>query len=215
MLTLNMITDSEYHTAVTPQPQPPSTVCLSSWKHPMLPKWYDRRLSTVLAAAAYTDGYSIYTTIDSKQQIAANDAIDRGLQAYDERHGYRGAERNLGNNPTRWKQVLEQTDTIGNLNRPVISVNEDNAVVLLKDGSSAMLTMEQMKWAKPYINVNKQGEEPMQPSDVVKVGDLVRIRKIDDNVRLSQPRHPGGPGCHEAQRWCHYCYCRRLQLLRQ
>jgi penicillin-binding protein 1A len=45
--------------------------------------------------AAYTDGYRVYTTLQSSLQNAANDAVLAGLTAYDKRHGYRGPEQNL------------------------------------------------------------------------------------------------------------------------
>lgn len=38
----------------------------------------------------YESGYRVITTVDSTQQRAANDAIRRGLHAYDKRHGFRG-----------------------------------------------------------------------------------------------------------------------------
>lgn len=44
---------------------------------------------------AYTDGYSVYTTIDSRLQASAQKAIVNGLLTYDERHGYRGPEQQL------------------------------------------------------------------------------------------------------------------------
>ena len=44
---------------------------------------------------AYTDGYSVYTTIDSRLQTAANSALRTTLQEYDLRHGYRGAAQNF------------------------------------------------------------------------------------------------------------------------
>ncbi|MCB1882322.1 MAG: transglycosylase domain-containing protein, partial [Gammaproteobacteria bacterium] len=44
---------------------------------------------------AYTDGYSVYTTIDSRLQTAANSALRTTLQEYDLRHGYRGAVKNF------------------------------------------------------------------------------------------------------------------------
>ena len=41
--------------------------------------------------AAYTAGLKVTTTIDSRLQRAANDALRGALTDYDERHGYRGA----------------------------------------------------------------------------------------------------------------------------
>nr|WP_288368393.1 transglycosylase domain-containing protein [uncultured Alcanivorax sp.] len=41
-------------------------------------------------ANIYTDGIRIITTVDSKRQQAAVNALRKGLHSYDERHGYRG-----------------------------------------------------------------------------------------------------------------------------
>ena len=42
--------------------------------------------------AAYNDGYVVYTTVESKLQQAAHDALLKGLRTYDWRHGWRGPE---------------------------------------------------------------------------------------------------------------------------
>ena len=39
---------------------------------------------------AYTDGYSVYTTVNANRQRAANKALRNALLGYDRRHGYRG-----------------------------------------------------------------------------------------------------------------------------
>ena len=187
MLTLNMITEIEYQTAVNT----PVTAVFHGLpielKAPYVAEMVRQEAIERFGTATYTDGYSIYTTIDSKQQRAANDAIDRGLQAYDERHGYRGAERNLGSDPSHWTKVVKEINPIGHLYPAVVTeVSDESATLLLQDGSSAQLMMEQMKWAKPYINANRQGPEPKLASEVVKVGDLIRVRKIGESFRLSQ-----------------------------
>jgi penicillin-binding protein 1A len=43
--------------------------------------------------AAYNDGYVVYTTVETKRQQAAHDAVLSGLRTYDWRHGWRGPER--------------------------------------------------------------------------------------------------------------------------
>jgi penicillin-binding protein 1A len=48
---------------------------------------------------AYVSGLSVYTTIDTRLQQAANDSIWNGLVAYDRRHGYRGVIRHVELNP--------------------------------------------------------------------------------------------------------------------
>jgi site-specific DNA-cytosine methylase len=42
---------------------------------------------------AYTEGYTAITTLDSALQAHAVTAVQRGIIAYDKRHGYRGAEQ--------------------------------------------------------------------------------------------------------------------------
>ncbi len=41
-------------------------------------------------SAAYTGGYSVYTTVNAVRQRAANNALRNALLDYDRRHGYRG-----------------------------------------------------------------------------------------------------------------------------
>ncbi len=138
-------------------------------------------------ASAYTDGYEVYTTIDAEQQRAANLAIDKGLQAYDERHGYRGPEQELGSNPAEWQQTLNTTSRIGQLHASVVTeVGEDYASLLFRDGSSAILEWNGMKWAKPYIDVNRQGQSPKKPEDILQPGYLIRVRNSDEGWKLSQ-----------------------------
>jgi penicillin-binding protein 1A len=40
-------------------------------------------------------GYRVTTTIDSRLQMAAQEAVRRALRSYDRRHGYRGAEEKI------------------------------------------------------------------------------------------------------------------------
>ena len=49
---------------------------------------------------AYTEGYRVITTVDSELQLQAQKAVINGILAYDKRHGYRGAEQNLGELPS-------------------------------------------------------------------------------------------------------------------
>ncbi len=53
---------------------------------------------SLFGESAYTRGYNIYTTVDSRLQAAGQQAIVNGLLAYTQRHGYRGPERRLGLN---------------------------------------------------------------------------------------------------------------------
>lgn len=58
---------------------------------------------------AYTEGFNVFTTIDSKAQKAAQKAVKDNIHAYDERHGYRGPVKYL------WQEKQEIEITEDNL----------------------------------------------------------------------------------------------------
>jgi membrane carboxypeptidase/penicillin-binding protein len=58
----------------------------------------------------YTSGLRVYTTVDSRLQEAANQALRNGLLDYDQRHGYRGPIRRLSLPPGVTEIALTDTD---------------------------------------------------------------------------------------------------------
>lgn len=54
-----------------------------------------RKAIDMFGVKAYTDGYRVYTTLDSNLQNSARQAVIDGLLEYDQRHGYRGPEQQL------------------------------------------------------------------------------------------------------------------------
>jgi len=46
-------------------------------------------------SAVHEGGLKVYTTLNTEMQKAANTSVREGLRAYDKRHGWRGADRNL------------------------------------------------------------------------------------------------------------------------
>ena len=139
-------------------------------------------------SAAYTDGFRVYTTTTSARQIAANQALTEGLIEYDQRHGYRGPEGRLaGTDREEWiKELGNYRGQSGLLPAVVSAVGQDSIMALLRDGSEHSIGWESMKWARPFININSLGPQPKAPSDVVKTGDVIRVRIIDDETLFSQ-----------------------------
>lgn len=149
--------------------------------------------------AAYTDGYTVRTTIDSKRQQAANQALRKALQDYDYRHGYRGPERqftldpeiNLEAEPESGKakllELIAGVSRIGELEPAlVVSVQERSAQVLLTSGELQQLQWNAISWARPYETENRLGAEPEVASDILKVGDLIRLLpNVDDKGVIS------------------------------
>jgi len=151
-----------------------------------------------LGADALTGGYSVVTTIDSRQQEAANRALREGLMAYDRRHGWRGAETHVELPPeataTDWRQALgERRSVVGLEPAIVLETSAAEARLGLADGQEITLPLARMTWARRYLNENARGPTPTRVSEVLAVGDIVRVfRDAEGEWQLGQiPRAQG------------------------
>jgi len=147
---------------------------------------------------AYIKGLNVFTTIDGRLQRAANKSLRHALRAYDVRHGYRGAKRNVELGPdgvkldneeseSLWREAIEGMEVVGGLHPAlVLEVEGQGARVYLRGGRLINLSWDGLKWAKPFINRNRQGKEPEQASDIIKSGDIIRIYKEQGQWYLGQ-----------------------------
>jgi len=131
---------------------------------------------------ALNDGYVIRTTIDSRMQDAANRALRDALIAYDQRHGYRGAEASVelaaDASPEDLAGHLESYRPIAGLMPGIVSqADASEALVQLWDGQSVAIDLAAMAWARAYLDENRRGAAPRHVNDVVKVGDIVRLAR--------------------------------------
>ncbi len=154
-----------------------------------------------LGPAAYTDGYSIITTVDARLQARAQQAVIDGLMTYDLRHGYRGPEASLvagdgadtdnqdtsaGDTTdariTRWQAALKDFSTIAGLQAAVVTaVAEQSAEFLLADGTTGSISWDKgLSEARPYISENSRGAAPEKAADVVAEGDVIRVYRDDE-----------------------------------
>ncbi|NQZ32244.1 MAG: penicillin-binding protein 1A [Oceanospirillaceae bacterium] len=132
----------------------------------------------------YTDGLTVTTTIDSKMQSSANDAVQNGLLAYVKRHGYRGPEKQFDISALSTKDQLKlvKAETTHADLEPalVLEVSKKEALVLRKNGETVTLAWEGLSWARRFKTVNSMGPKPTSTANILKIGDLVRIKpKLD------------------------------------
>ena len=146
----------------------------------------------LLGSKAYTGGYRVYTTIDSRLQTGANLAVSNGLEEYDQRHGFRGAEDHIDLtdriSTEDWLDVLAPYRPISGLEPGlVLEVEEQLAVVFLRNGQTIALALDDMKWAAPFISRDRKGKQPQSVEDIMATGDIIRARLHNDgNWRLGQ-----------------------------
>ena len=148
---------------------------------------------------AYTEGYSVYTTLNSSHQGFANKAVRKGLIDYDQRHGYRGAVDRLNiskldlSQPEDIKVItrkLKNFPVSGKFQTALISsLNTDQAKAILRNGSEIILNTESISWARPFINVNALGPVPKTPADVFKIGDIVYVEPSESSIATEVISH--------------------------
>ncbi len=145
--------------------------------------------------AAYNDGFHVYTTIRSDLQQIAREAVIKGLITYDLRHGYRGPERQLpppapdSDARPLWLEALAETPIVANLHPAIVTaVGEEEVELLFADASEEPLWWDNgLSKAAPYLTENSRGRAPKAPSDVLAVGDLIRVGlKEDGEWQLAQ-----------------------------
>ena len=138
----------------------------------------------------YTEGFRVHTTISSKLQNAASAALANGLMAYNERHGYQGPVTNLLDNLPEegWQERINKTSSSGVLTPAMVTrVDQDSVEIGLKQGDTATINWENLKWAKPFLSVNSFGYAPETAADILKAGDQIWVRMTEDgDYRLAQ-----------------------------
>ncbi len=136
-------------------------------------------------SAAYTEGYQVYTTIDSARQRAANAALRNDLLAYDRRHGYRGVEGHVdalaeadSDDMGHWQAVLADYRPSGNLEPAVIFALEEQAAwAWTADGRVAWLPWSKLSWARRYVDDNHLGPELERADQILREGDIVYVAR--------------------------------------
>ncbi|WP_022976586.1 penicillin-binding protein 1A [Nevskia ramosa] len=181
---LGYIDDSAWKTA-TAEP-------ITAFEHPALVEVEASYVAEMVRAelyakhgeATYTDGFVVTTTLDSTRQLAANAALRGGLLAYEERHGFNGAEAKLPpallatlNAKPSSPEVLVQLAA-----RPPVAGLQPAVVLSLTPDLLRMVTdngiVELPKTAFAWAGFNDKR--------TLAAGDIVRIAKVGANLRLTQ-----------------------------
>jgi len=155
-----------------------------------------------LGNSALTDAYTIRTTIDSTAQIAANEALRDQLIAYDQRHGFRGAEAHveLPSEPAHadLDKKLDPFHPVHGLVPAIVTASAEKSAQLYTDGGETItLDAADLAWARRYQDESHRAPAQKRADAILKVGDIVRVvhggdPKNPDKWRLSQI--PGAQG---------------------
>lgn len=167
-------------------------------KAPYAAELVREQLEQMYGDRIYTDGFKIYTTLNSRLQHAANLAVRDQLLAYDQRHGYRGPEQNLGipsfDNMEVWEKALQKIPIINGLMPAAVVEKTLSTLTLLRpDGNITIIPWAGLSWARKQINADYLGPWPKSTNDIAQLGDVVRIIRTAKGYELAQlPRAEAG-----------------------
>lgn len=137
--------------------------------------------------AIYTQGFKVYTTIDSKLQQAAYMALRKGLLNYDASTGYQGAETRVDLAANSADVTLDQTavgqfDGITDygdlLAAIVLTVNNDAIDAILRNGQHVKFSGKQLDWVRKYLSAG--GDKQILP------GSVIRVYQNNNQWQISQ-----------------------------
>jgi penicillin-binding protein 1A len=169
MLTLGYITQAQHDVAAKEPVALNFRATFAEVKAPYLAEMVRGALVEQFGEGIYTSGDKVYTTVSAARQNAASQAVIDGLLAYDRRHGWRGPEK---------ARTLNSLYPVGGLLPAQVTALGDKTIeATLQNGTLLQINWEGMSWARPYINVNSIGPQPKKAADIVKVGDIIRVRQ--------------------------------------
>ena len=129
--------------------------------------------------AAYTDGFSVYTTLRDTDQAAADAAVRAGVIAYDQRHGYRGPEGRvtLSGQPDEARSTVEKTlRALHGVNglEPAVVLGADAGTLtaLVRDGQMVSLAGEARKFGRSAPKLER--------------GAIIRLSRAGGHWELAQ-----------------------------
>ncbi len=188
MLTLGNIDQVEYQNAISELDKASYHGSLSQLEADYAAEVVRQKVIEKFGREAYTKGYSVITTIDSRMQENAVRAVQSGILTYDKRHGYRGPEKRAVEY-SEWLSTLQSTPIFGKLQPMiVVEINEDFCVVL--DAENHLHTIswrDSLQHVRKYITVDETSEPIKSINEVFSPGDLIRLIKTkDQNWQLTQ-----------------------------
>lgn len=135
----------------------------------------------------YTQGYKVYTTVDSKTQQEAYGSLRAGLLQYSDSRGYHGASEQLDLTDNSYGDstdeiIASEFDDLvdyGDLQAAIVTdADRTKVVVELRNGSSVTFTDKQLDFVRHYLTDGGDKQ--------IKRGAVVYVRNVNNKWQISQ-----------------------------
>lgn len=215
LLALDKISNEAYETAIAEPVTAKKHGKASGLVAPHIAEMVRAQLTEQYGEDAYWQGLNVYTTVLSTQQIAAEQALRKGLRAYDRRHGFRGAIGRVDLTKLKPEQDPEQdnvavgtregedqeplssayervlSDYPGSQEqRPALVLSSLENVAELWESENGRLTIsfEASKWAKRHKTANLVGDAPKGLNEILQAGDIIYVEPKPTNPKEKEPK---------------------------
>ncbi len=151
---------------------------------PYLAEMVRRQVLDRFGNDALTEGYVVRTTLQSKNQQTAVEAVRDGLIAYDHRHGWRGPEAHqdlpAGAGEADYDSLLSSYTNVAGMQPGLVTASDaKQATIYLSNHENVVLDLAAMSWARPRVDDDRVGAAPTSVSSVLKRGDIIRLARDD------------------------------------
>ncbi len=149
------------------------------------------RARGTLGKKAEDGGYYIRTTLDSRLQTAARVALMKGLEAYDRRHGWRGAWGRVAIQPGWEQEALKQTVPAERRDwRPAVidRASAAGAHVLLATGGEGELVGGDVAWARAGKGLAEGDLVFVEPTEGGRAYNLRQTPAVNGALVAMEPR---------------------------
>ena len=134
----------------------------------------------------YKRGLYVKTSLDNELQRIATNALRKNLELYDKRHGWRGPVKNI-KNTEEWKLNLNtiKFDEINNWKLALVKNVQSNyaEIETSENNKTVKLQLEDLKWARKFINSDTLGPIISDVNQVLQINDLIWVEQSEDNKK--------------------------------
>jgi penicillin-binding protein 1A len=181
---LGFINDADFQSAQT---QPLSTHHISD--SPLQADYLTEMVRSVMfekfGEATYTQGFKVYTTLKQQDQIAAYQAVRKGVLDYDRRHGYRGpegfADLHEGSSDERLEDALQDSTDSGDLVPAIVTAAGKTLTAYVKGGERVELKGDVLR----FVERSLSNKAPLNQR--INIGSIIRLQKDENGAwQISQ-----------------------------
>jgi penicillin-binding protein 1A len=135
--------------------------------------------------AAYTQGLKVYTTIRQKDQVAAYQAVRKGVLEYDRRHGYRGPEGFVDLHKDNSEEYMEEalqdsSDNDDLIPAVVLAATPSQIQAYCKGGERITVSGDGLRFAQRSL------ADRVALNQRIVAGSIIRVQKTEKGWQISQ-----------------------------